>query len=64
MSRANVENIFTDVMYEYLYQARVFVPVSPLYPTLVLASQTGAYLSEAPFSCSTLTRAPGLTHKL
>jgi hypothetical protein len=29
----------------------------------MFAGKAGAYLSEAPFKCSTLGKAPGLTHK-
>ncbi len=35
-------------------KVRVLVPVRPYQPSLMFASNAGAYLSEAPFRCSTL----------
>jgi hypothetical protein len=41
----------------------MFVPGRPFQPSLIFVDKAGAYPSEAPFKCSTLGSAPGLTHK-
>ncbi len=41
----------------------VFVPGKPFQPSLMFAGKTGVYLSEAPFRCSNIGQAPGLTCK-
>jgi hypothetical protein len=41
----------------------VFLPGKPFLPSLMSVGKAGAYLSEAPFGCSTLVLAPGLTQK-
>ncbi len=40
-----------------------FVLGKPFQPSLMFAVKAGAYLTEAPFRCSTLGQAPDLTHK-
>jgi hypothetical protein len=39
------------------------VPGKLFQQILMFASKAGAYMSEAPFSCSTLGLSPGLSHK-
>ena len=41
----------------------MFVPDKPFHPSLKLASKARAYPSGVPVKCSTLGKAPGLTHK-
>jgi hypothetical protein len=41
----------------------VFVPGKPFQLSLMIAGKVRAYLSEAPFRCSTVAYAPGLTCK-
>jgi hypothetical protein len=55
--------LFMPVMYKFSELARVFVPGRPFWLSLMFVSKVRAYLSETPFSCSTLREAPGLTHK-
>jgi hypothetical protein len=42
----------------------VFVPSEPSKPSLMLEGKAGAYLSEAPFMCSTLGKTPGITQNI
>ncbi len=51
---ANVIKLFLSIIYGFLKYARVFVPGKLLQPSLMFAGKAGAYLSEAPFRCSTL----------
>jgi hypothetical protein len=60
---ANVTKLFTVVSYAYAKKAREFVPVKPFQPSLMFSGKAGAYLSEAPFRCSTQGEALGLTHE-
>jgi len=53
-SGANVIKLYTAVIYEFSYFARVFVPRKPFKDSIVLAGKEGAYLSETPFRCSNL----------
>ncbi len=41
----------------------VFVPGKTFQPSLMFTGKAGAYPSEAPFRCTTLWYAPGLTYK-
>ncbi len=50
----NIIKLFTSVIYEYLQEAIVFVFDRPFQPSLMFVSTTGANLSEASFSGSTL----------
>jgi hypothetical protein len=50
----NVKKRFTAVIYKFSLLARVFVLGNPFQPSLMFAGKAGAYLSEAPFRCSTL----------
>ncbi len=50
---ANVINNFTAVINEFSLKARAFVPGKLFKPSLMFAGKAGAYLSEAPFRCST-----------
>jgi hypothetical protein len=49
----NVIKLFTDVIYEFSYYARVFVPSNPFQPSLMFADKARAYPSEPPFRYST-----------
>jgi len=60
MARGQCYKTFSDVSYDF---SRVFVPGKPFQPSPMFSGMGGAYLSEAPFRCSTLGQAPGLTHK-
>ncbi len=51
------------VIYKFSYLSRIFVPVRPLQPSLIFVKKVIGYRSEAPFKCSTLGQALGLTHK-
>jgi hypothetical protein len=44
----NVIKLFMSVIYKCPYKARVFIAGKPFQPSLMFASQTGAYPSEAP----------------
>jgi hypothetical protein len=55
----NVIKLFTDVIYECLQQARVFVHGTPFQPSLMTVCKAGAYPIEESLRCSTL----GLAHK-
>ncbi len=52
----NVIKLCTDIIYECLQKARVFVPGRPFQPSLMFVVKAGAYLSEAPLRCSILSR--------
>jgi hypothetical protein len=41
----------------------MFVPGKPFQPSLMFAGKARSYPGEAPFRCSNLGKAPGLTHK-
>ena len=59
----NVIKLFTAMIYEWSYKARVFVPGIPFRHCLMFASNAGTYLSGANLKCSHLWYAPGLTFK-
>ncbi len=54
-------NFFKADIYTGSWQARVFVAIKPLHATLMFASKTRAYPSEAPSMCLTLGQSPDLT---
>jgi len=59
-SGANVIKLFTAVSYKFSQKAREFVRGNSFQPSLMFVGNSGAFLSEAPFRCSTLGKAPGL----
>jgi hypothetical protein len=45
---------FTDVIYKFSYQAKVFAPGKPFQPSLMFVGKAIVYPNELPFRCSTL----------
>jgi len=53
-SGANVIKLFTAANYKFSQKAREFVRGNSFYSSLMFVGKSGAFLSEAPFRCSTL----------
>jgi hypothetical protein len=67
----SLENVGTAVNYRSIFitlapwanPINFFTAVKPFQPSLMFLGKAGAYPCDAPFKCSTLGYAPGLTHK-
>jgi hypothetical protein len=55
--------IIFSIAYEQAIEAREFTRGKSFQPSLMFGGKAGSYLIEAPYMCSTLGLAPGLTHK-
>ncbi len=55
--------LFKALIYERSERAIVFVTGKPFQPSLMFEGKAGANSREAPFKCSALVEAPGITYK-